>query len=34
MGEYSNWWFLTFDSGNQLIIHAMKARRSVLKLLD
>ena len=23
-----------FISGNQLIIHAMKARRSVLKLLD
>lgn len=25
---------VTFDSGNQLVIHAMKARRSVLGLLD
>lgn len=25
---------LTFDSGNQLVIHAMKARRSYLHLLD
>lgn len=25
---------LTFDSGNQLMIHAMKARRSVQGLLD
>ncbi len=25
---------VTFDSGNQLVIHAMKARRSVLDLLD
>lgn len=25
---------VTFDSGNQLVIHAMKARRSVLDLLE
>lgn len=25
---------LTFDSGNQLVIHAMKARRHLLRLLD
>lgn len=25
---------LTFDSGNQLVIHAMKARRSYLRLLE
>lgn len=25
---------LTFDSGNQLVIHAMKARRKYLRLLE
>ena len=25
---------LTFDSGNQLLIHAMKARRHLLDLID
>lgn len=25
---------LTFDSGNQLVIHAMKARKSYLRLLE